>query len=316
MADVSDISSEATIQQIPLDQIRPSAHQVRKDFDEEGIKSLSESIAKEGLIQPITVRRVPRAEGIGPSTNSDLGPQASALYELIAGERRLRAIKSLGRNTIQARVVDVPSEASASAKGLVENLQRQDLNPIEEAEGFAALNQMDPKYWTQEQIGQVAGRDKGYISRSIGLLGLPEPIKEKLRARNFSRSHAVEFLRLPSQDQQLKAMETVQNQKLSWEATRKLVDDMLGKGKSPAGGKSAKAIKSEQDPLASAWPQVQTNRAVEAMGGWVVTYKKEHWNFAVSSTAIPTKEALAAWFIQMASALTVVSMNEDSATKK
>ena len=99
MANVADISSETTIQWIPVDQIRPSAHQVRKDFDEEGIKSLSESIEKEGLIQPITLRKVENG------------------YELIAGERRLRAIKSLGRGTIEARVVDVPSEASASAKG-------------------------------------------------------------------------------------------------------------------------------------------------------------------------------------------------------
>lgn len=297
MADVADLPSVSSIQQIPVDQIRPSAHQVRKDFDEEGLKSLSESIEKEGLIQPVTVRKVGDA------------------YELIAGERRLRAIKSLGRTSIEARIVDVPSEASASAKGLVENLQRQDLNPIEEAEGFSALNQMDPKYWTQEQIGQVAGRDKGYISRSIGLLGLPEPIKEKLRARNFSRSHAVEFLRLPSQDKQLEAMQTVQDNKLSWESTRKLVDDMLGKGNPRPAVKAAKKGSSVKDPLASVWPQMQANRAIEAMGGWVVTYKKDHWNFSISSTAIPTKEALAAWFIQMASALTVVSIDEGSDIK-
>src|ERR1017187_328717 len=95
-----------TIQQIAIDQIRPSSHQVRKDFDEAGISSLAESIEKEGLIQPITVRRV----GDG--------------YELIAGERRLRAVKSLGHPTIEARVIEVVSEAAASAKGLVENLQR------------------------------------------------------------------------------------------------------------------------------------------------------------------------------------------------
>ena len=191
------------------------------------------------------------------------------------------------------------------------------MNPIEEAEGFSALNQMDPKYWTQEQIGQVAGRDKGYISRSIGLLGLPEPIKQKVAGPQlFQKPCRQNSYGLPSEDKQLEAMKTVQDQKLSWEATRKLVDDMLGKDKSQATGKSAKAAKSEQDPLSLAWPQVHANRAVEAMGGWVVTYKKEHWNFAVSSTAIPTKEALAAWFIQMASALTVVSMNEDSSSKK
>jgi ParB family chromosome partitioning protein len=226
---------------------------------------------------------------------------------LIAGERRLRAVKSLGWTAIEARIIEVPSEASASAKGLVENLQRQDLNPIEEAEGFSALNQMDPKYWTQEQIGQVAGRDKGYISRSMSLLGLPDQIKEKLRARNFSRSHAVEFLRFPSAEKQLEAMQIVQNGKLSWEATRKLVDDMLEKDGHRPTGQSGSNKSSRKDPLGSIWPRVLGNRAIEAMGGWTVTYKKEHWNFYVSSTAIPNREALAAWFIQMASALTVAS---------
>jgi len=287
------ISETSQIQMIALAEIQPSSHQVRRDFDEEGIRSLAESILKEGLIQPVTLRKV------------DTG------YELIAGERRFRAVKSLGREVIEARVIAVPSEAAASAKGLVENLQRQDLNPIEEAEGFLALNQMDPKYWTQEQIGQVAGRDKGYISRSISLLGLPEPIKEKLRARNFSRSHAVEFLRLPSQEKQLEAMQTVQANKLSWEATRNLVDEMLGKEALRPEGQLRKAGLNEKDPLASVWPKVLGNRAIEAMGGWVVTYKKEHWNFSVSSAAIPSKEALAAWFIQMASALTVASSESD-----
>jgi ParB family chromosome partitioning protein len=293
MADLPDLSNATSIQQIPVDQIHPSAHQVRKDFDEEGLKSLSDSIEKEGLIQPVTIRRM----GNG--------------YGLIAGERRLRAVKGLGWNSIEARIIDVPSEASASAKGLVENLQRQDLNPIEEAEGFAALNQMDPKYWTQEQIGQVAGRDKGYISRSIGLLGLPEPIKEKLRARNFSRSHAVEFLRLPSSDKQLEAMRTVESNKLSWEATRKMVDEMMSKNSSTKGGKSKKEKSSDSDPFAAVWPQMQINRGIEAMGGWVVSYKNDHWNFSLSSTAIPTKEALAAWFKQMASALSDASLGRN-----
>jgi ParB-like chromosome segregation protein Spo0J len=165
---------------------------------------------------------------------------------------------------------------------------------------------MDPSYWTQEQIGQVAGRDKGYISRSISLLSLPEPIKEKLRARNFSRSHAVEFLRLPSNELKFEAFRSVEDRKLSWENTRQLVDQMLGKNKK--GDISLEKTDGlARDPLASLWPQLLGHRAIEAMGGWVVMYRKGHWNFSVSSTAVPTKEALAAWFIQMASALTVAS---------
>jgi ParB family chromosome partitioning protein len=137
VSESSTIPASAAIQQIPINQIRPSTHQVRKDFDEAGIKSLADSIEKEGLIQPVTVRKV------------DGG------FELVAGERRFRAIKNLGRDTIEARIIETISEAAASANGLVENLQRKDLNPIEEAEGFSALNKMDPSYWTQEQMASV-----------------------------------------------------------------------------------------------------------------------------------------------------------------
>ena len=128
---MSETLAVAAIQQISVDQIKPSRHQARKDFDEEGIKQLAVSIDKEDLIQPITLRKV--------------GEE----YELISGERRLRAIKSLGRSTIEARVIEVVNEAAACAKGLVENLQREDLNPIEEAEGFVTLNKLDSGYWTQ-----------------------------------------------------------------------------------------------------------------------------------------------------------------------
>jgi ParB family chromosome partitioning protein len=196
-------SSQTIIQSIPVDQIKPSRHQARKDFDEEGIKQLADSINKEGLLQPITVRRVLGAEGIGPSSSSDLGPQASALYELIAGERRLRAVKSLGWPTIEARVIDVVSEAAACAKGLVENLQRKDLNPIEEAEGFQELNQLDPKYWTMEEIGSICGKGKSYISQSLALLTLPEPVKEKVYTCKLSRSHAELLLKLSDSNKQI-----------------------------------------------------------------------------------------------------------------
>jgi len=201
------VPANSAILQLPIEQIRPSPHQVRRLFDEESIKSLAQSISIEGLIQPITVRKV--EEG----------------YELIAGERRLRAVKSLGLPVIEARVIEVISEASASAKGLVENLQRQDLNPMEEAEGFDLLHHMDPDYWTHERIAGVAGRSRPYVTQSLGFLKLPDEIKDDVRRLTLNRSQILDILRLLTPEAQIAAAERAKD--LSLKETRRLVDSIL-----------------------------------------------------------------------------------------
>src|SRR4051812_1165190 len=110
--------TKAAFQAIPLDQIRASPHQARAVFDDEAIRSLAESMKQEGQLQAVVVRQIAGA------------------YELISGERRTRAARLLGWRAIEAKVVKTVSEAEAAAKGLVENLQRENLNPIEEAKGF------------------------------------------------------------------------------------------------------------------------------------------------------------------------------------
>ena len=237
---------------IPVDNIKPSPHQARKDFDEEGIKGLAESIRLEGLQQAILVR--PTGEG----------------YELIAGERRLRAVKLLNRKTIEARVIQVAGQPAAAAQGLVENLQREDLNPIEEAEGFQTLNLLDPKTWTQERIGQIAGHDKSYVNRSLALLTLPEEIKKKLRARNFSRSHGIELARLPTVELQLEVSRQIPY-KLTWEETRTLVDKLLGK--EPRPGAQSPEPPAAVDPFGTLW----TNLFKEGKfpeGTWEARYQR------------------------------------------
>ena len=226
MPETSPSSTVSVIQQIPVDQIHPSRHQARKDFNEEDDKQLADSIGKEGLIQPITVRKV---EGG---------------YEAIAGERRLRAVKSLGWPTIEARVIEVVSEAAACAKGLVENLQRKDLNPIEEAEGFQNLNQLDSGHWTQEEIGKVAGKGHNYISQSLGLLKLPQSVQDNSRRRELTRSAALELLRLTDPKQQEEVAKQAVDHNLSVKETRKLVDQMLGGGGKKAAKNEEPAAKS------------------------------------------------------------------------
>ena len=136
------------LQLISIALIKPSPHQARKLFDEENLWKLAESLRQEGLIQPITVRQLlPMA-----------GDREDPGFELVSGERRLRAAKLLGWTMIEARIISVISEGEVAAKGLIENLQREDLNPIEESEGFLQLNNVDPTYWTHERIAQVTGK--------------------------------------------------------------------------------------------------------------------------------------------------------------
>ncbi len=269
-----------TIQAIPLNQIQPSPFQARKDFDPEALQGLAESMKQEGLLNPIVVRRL-----------GDLPTGQAGTFELISGERRWRAAKLLGWETIEAKIIETESDAEAAAKGLVENLQREDLNPMEEAEGFQMLQQLDQKGWTLERIGQIAGHDKSYISRSLSLLDLPEEIQKKLRARNLSRSHGVELARLPNQKLQLKVAFQISG-RLTWEETRALVDEMLGKT----------ALKREvqppvklHDPLNSGWEELMVDSQVD-YHSWDVEYKGPgHWVITIKTPGITPVADMTRW---------------------
>src|SRR5581483_3690351 len=143
-----------------------------------------------------------------------------------SGERRLRAAKLLEWEVIEARVISVISEGEVAAKGLIENLQREDLNPLEEAEGFSQLHRVDPTYWTHERIAQVTGKSRVYVTQSLSLLRLPEAIKEDIRRRIYSRGPALEIARLPGSSLQL-SVAKMGPDRLTREQTRKLVDSIL-----------------------------------------------------------------------------------------
>src|SRR5438105_8244452 len=147
-----------SIEQLALEKIFASPHQMRKQFDQAGLRDLARSMKQEGLIQPITVRKVGSA------------------YELVVGERRLRAAHILGWPTIDARVIDI-SDEDAAVKGLIENLQRADLSAIEEAHGYKQLVEA-PYNLTQEAIAQRVGKSQTAIARSLALLELPDEIQE------------------------------------------------------------------------------------------------------------------------------------------
>jgi len=285
----------SVIQQVPIVQIRSSRHQARKVFKEEGLKSLAESIRLEGLIQPITVRRLTPAV---PSAGGDEG----ALYELVSGERRLLAVKLLGLPTIEAKIVQPISEGEAAAKGLIENLQREDLNPIEEAEGFAEQNRLDPSYWTHEQIAKATGRSRSYITQSLGFINLLPKIRDYVSRLTLSRSHALEIMRLPSERQE-KAAELMVKGKLSREKARNLVDGMLNKVAGKDAPSKEPILGLKKDPAALLWPELKMDLRMESAGAWTVDFKKGKWFFMVDSAGVGTQEALATWFLQVGKAL-------------
>ena len=170
--------TELPYRPIPLYQIRPNPFQPRKEFRDDELAQLQASLSANGLLQPITVRR------------ADNG------YELIAGERRLRAATRLGWVEIPAIVKDYDDKALLTL-ALVENLQRSDLNPIEEAEGYSRLGAEFSL--TQQQIAEIVGKDRSTVANALRLLNLPSAIRRMLQDSQLSVGHARALLAISSE---------------------------------------------------------------------------------------------------------------------
>jgi len=155
---------------IPVAEIDPNPHQPRMDFEEGALDQLTASIREKGVIQPISVNRVGQS------------------YHIIAGERRWRASKMAGFDTVPAIIHEIESEEELIELSLIENIQRENLNPIEEAEGYRALR--DTCMLTQEKIAQKVGRDRSTIANMLRLLNLPEEIQKYLRSGTIQMGHA------------------------------------------------------------------------------------------------------------------------------
>jgi ParB family chromosome partitioning protein len=187
--------------------IVPNLYQPRKYFDDETIEELAQSIKMYGIIQPISVRRM--------GENS---------YELVAGERRLRAAKKLGLNTVPVILVDITDKDSA-AIALLENLQREDLNYIEEAEAYYNLIQ-DHSY-TQEQLAYTIGKKQSTIANKLRLLKLSAAVRRVVLENKLTERHARALLKLPSEELQLKIVDIVINKKLNVKQTEDLIEKEL-----------------------------------------------------------------------------------------
>ncbi|NUM80227.1 ParB/RepB/Spo0J family partition protein [bacterium] len=205
--------SDTSVNTIPIHAIRPNPFQPRKEFDPQALEELKQSLLQNGLIQPITVRK----------TNTG--------YELIAGERRFRAAKMANLESLPAYVRESVTDEEMLELAIIENVQREKLNPIELAEGYQQL--IDTCHLTQDEVAQKIGKDRSTITNILRLLKLPSEIQDSLRNEEITIGHGRALVSLPSSAHQLKAWKTVVDGFLSVRKTeelvKKILDDLDGK---------------------------------------------------------------------------------------
>jgi ParB family chromosome partitioning protein len=206
-------AAEGTPSVLRLDVLQPGKYQPRTRMDEGSLYELAESIKAQGIMQPILVRPV--------------GPEGSGRYEIIAGERRSRAARLAGLTEVPVLVKAVPDEAAA-AMALIENIQREDLNPLEEAQGLQRLT--SEFGLTHEQAAQAVGRSRSAASNLLRLLNLAEPVQGMLMAGDLDMGHARALLALDKALQITTANE-VAAKKLNVRETEKLVTKVQGAGR-------------------------------------------------------------------------------------
>ena len=217
---------------LPISQIETYAAQPRKRFDEASLADLAESIREHGIIQPLTVRRL-----------------ASGYYQIVAGERRWRAARMAGLLEVPAIVIDA-DDRKAMELAMIENLQREDLNPIEEAEGFRLL--VERYDMTQEEAASRVGKSRSAVANSMRLLSLCDEVKQLVAYGSLSSGHARALLPL-SREMQKKAAQTILQSALSVRQTELMVKRLQQekREKKPAAGVTVNYVEEAQRNLAS-----------------------------------------------------------------
>jgi ParB family transcriptional regulator, chromosome partitioning protein len=216
-------AAEKTYMDLPIEEISPNKYQPRTNFNDESMNELAQSIKSDGVIQPVIVRR----SGSG--------------YELITGERRWRAAKRAGLKTIPAVIRDV-SEFRTLEWALIENIQRQDLNPLEEATAYASL--IDDFHLTQEELAQRVGKDRSSIANYLRLLKLPAEIKKKIERNELTMGHARALISLDRVKDQLE----LANRIIAEQLNVRQVENLIRSGKPSRKKTRAGAGAAAQDP--------------------------------------------------------------------
>lgn len=212
LGDFSDEPQEKSAYQLlPIHKVEPNPDQPRQDFDEEELQSLADSISVHGVIQPLTVRELP-----------------NGYYQIIAGERRWRAARLANLSDIPAVIIEA-DDRKAMELALIENLQRQDLNPVEEALGYQTL--IEEYGLTQEDAAKQVGKSRPAVANALRLLGLCPQVLEQLRKGELTAGHARAVLTLKSEKQQQEAAKKIIALSLSVRQAETLCKNM---GKEPA----------------------------------------------------------------------------------
>lgn len=197
------------IENIPVQMIKPNPYQPRKTFSQQSLEELAQSIKEFGLIQPITVRKT----GVNG-------------YELIAGERRLRATKLANLDYIPA-VIITTDERDSAVLAMIENLQRENLHYLEEAAGYASL--IEDHGFTQEELAKKLGKNQSTIANKLRVLKLPKEVKDLLIKHNLTERHARALLRLPDTELQLKIIDKIVEKGLNVKETENLISNVIEK---------------------------------------------------------------------------------------
>ena len=184
-----EIRDDSPYKLLPIHKVEPNRSQPRQDFDEEELQALSESIATHGILQPLTVREL-----------------SSGYYQIIAGERRWRAARMANLTEVPAVIIEA-DDKKAMELALIENLQRQDLNAVEEALGYRTL--MEDFGLTQEETSQRVGKSRPAVANALRLLNLSDAVLEKVRDGSLSAGHARAVLSLKSEKKQLEASQKI-----------------------------------------------------------------------------------------------------------
>ena len=234
-----DLSSDTGPATLRLADIEPMSSQPRKNFDEESLSALTRSIIEHGVLQPIIVRQNPAVEGS---------------YEIIAGERRWRAARDAGLSEIPAIILDA-DDLKAAQLALIENVQREDLNAVEEAFGYRAL--IEKFDLTQEQVADKVGKSRPAIANALRLLELPEKVIDMLEANEISAGHARSLLSLKNSEDMVMLAERIKARGMSVRETEATVKRIL----------NAKArVVPEPDPQASLYIRDVEDRASVILG--------------------------------------------------
>ena len=229
--------AESELLHLPISKVEPRLEQPREYFDENALQELADSIAQYGLIQPITVRKL-----------------NTGYYQIIAGERRWRASRLAGLTEVPVRVIEADDRRTAEL-ALVENLQREDLNPIEEAKGYRTL--IEEYGLTQEEAAKSVGRSRPAITNAMRLLSLSAPVLEMVEKGELSAGHARALVPISDEKLQWEAANEVKNKNLSVRKTEQLAAQLT---------REPKAEKPAGDPLAVDYSAEVSNQLTAALG--------------------------------------------------